>query len=84
MKISKEYARKCDITNEGMNEGYCIQDGVMYIKYEPDMIKHIREVEKENNPDYDSLVSKGILTDDYLLNDYYEAGYYYYTEWECD
>ena len=37
------YARKCDITGEGMNEGYCIQDGLMYIKYEKDMIKHIRE-----------------------------------------
>ena len=27
------FARKCDITGEGMNDGYCIQDGEMYIKY---------------------------------------------------
>ena len=46
MNKSKKYARKCDVTGEGMNEGYCIQDGLMYIKYEKDMIKHIREVEK--------------------------------------
>ena len=43
MKTIIKYARKCDITNEGMNEGYCIQDGLMYIKYEEDMIKHLRK-----------------------------------------
>ena len=73
------YARQCDITKEGMNEGYCIQDGLMYIKYEKDMIRHLREVEREGNPAYD----KG-LSDDFLLNDYYNADYYYWTEWECE
>ena len=73
------YARQCDVTEEGMNEGYCIQDGLMYIKYEKDMIKHLREVEREDNPAYD----KG-LSDDFLLNDYYEADYYYWTAWECE
>jgi len=28
----KLYARQCDVTGEGMNEGYYIQDGLMYIK----------------------------------------------------
>ena len=56
----------------------------MYIKYEKDMIKHIREVEKEGNLEYDKDVSEGRLTDDFLLNDYYEADYYYWTEWECE
>ena len=78
------YARKCDITGEGMNEGYCIQDGLMYIKYEKDMIKHIREVEKEGNLEYDKDISEGRLTDDFLLNDYYNSEYYYWTEWECE
>ena len=78
------YARQCDITGEGMNEGYCIQDGLMYIKYEKDMIKHIREVEKEGNLEYDKDISEGRLTDDFLLNDYYNADYYYWTEWECE
>jgi hypothetical protein len=77
-----KYARKCDITNEPMNEGYCIQDGVMYIKYEDDFIKHLRDVEKEDNSEYDKDVSEGRLTDDCLINDYYEADYYYWTEWE--
>jgi len=78
------YARQCDITGEGMNDGYCIGDGLMYIKYEKDMIKHIREVEKEGNLDYDKDVSEGRLTDDWLIEDYYKADYYYWTEWECE
>tara|TARA_R110000823_G_scaffold300650_1_gene421468 strand:+ start:193 stop:501 length:309 start_codon:yes stop_codon:yes gene_type:complete len=76
------YARQCDITSEGMNEGYCIEDGLMYIKYEKDMIKHLREVEKKGNLEYDKDVSEGRLTDDWLIEDYYKADYYYWTEWE--
>ena len=76
------YARQCDITGEGMNEGYCIEDGLMYIKYEKDMIKHLREVEKKGNLEYDKDVSEGRLTDDWLIEDYYKADYYYWTEWE--
>tara|TARA_R100001369_G_scaffold1371_1_gene4757 strand:- start:1582 stop:2106 length:525 start_codon:yes stop_codon:yes gene_type:complete len=79
----KLHPRRCCITGEGMDSGYLINDGEMYIKYESDMIKHIREVEKKGNPDYDVLVSEGSLTDDFLLHDYYEHEYYYYTDWEC-
>jgi len=86
MKTTKRilWSRQCDITGEGMNEGYCIQDGLMYIKHDKDMINHIREVERKHNPEYDILVSKGEITDDSLLNDYCEADYYYWTEWELD
>ena len=70
------YARQCDITGEGMNEGYCIQDGLMYIKYEKDMIKHIRELDVE--------LSLRTPLDEELLNVYYYDDYYYWTEWECE
>ena len=40
-------------------------------KEKSDMIAHLRGLEKE-----------GRLTDDYLLNDYYNSGYYYWTEWD--
>ena len=70
-----KYARACDITGEGMNEGYCIGDGHMYIKYEVDLIKHIRDAEKEGSTEYTAD-----MTDEFLLNDYYNADYY--TEWE--
>ena len=81
MKKTELFARVCDITKKGMNEGFCIGDGAMYIKDEVNMIKHLREVEKEGNPDYDEDVSEGRLTDDYLLNEYYNAEYYYFTDW---
>ena len=77
------HPRKCDITGEGMDSGYLIGEGAMYIKYESDMIKHLREVEKSGNPDYDALVKEGRLTDEFLLEDYYKNDYYYYTDWEC-
>ena len=60
------FARQCDITGEGMNEGYCIQDGLMYIKHKKDMIKHLRGVENV-------VVHK--LTDDNLMSAYYVADY---------
>ena len=70
------YARQCDITGEGMNEGYCIQDGHIYIKYVEDMIKHLRE--------FDVELSLRTPLDEELLNVYYDDDYYYWTEWECE
>ena len=70
------YARQCNITGEGMNEGYCIQDGLMYIKYVEDMIKHLRELDVE--------LSLRTPLDEELLNVYYDDDYYYWTEWECE
>jgi len=43
IKEGTKFARKCDITGEGMNEGYCILDGQMYIKGDFAMLKHITE-----------------------------------------
>jgi len=33
------YARKCDITGEGMNEGWVANDGEMHFKYEADALQ---------------------------------------------
>ncbi len=44
MSTTEKYARVCNITNKGMNEGFCIEDGHMYIKNKSDMIKHIKSV----------------------------------------
>ena len=81
-----KYARKCDVTGEGMNEGYCLMDGEMHIKYKEDLIEHLRDVE-ELNPENDFKDISEVhfrLTDDFLLSDYYESEYYYWTEWECE
>lgn len=63
-----KYPRKCDITNKGMNKGFCIGDGQMYIKTRADMIRHIAK-----ETDYKSLNE--------AFNDEY---YYYTTWEELD
>lgn len=46
----KKYARQCDITGQGMNAGFCIGDGAMYIKSEKHMSEHIT-----NDTEYASM-----------------------------
>ena len=74
------WARKCDITGEGMNEGYLIEDGFMYIKYDKDMIKHLRKVDEDEIIDKNTHYYK--KSNDELYEEYYENDYYYWTEWE--
>ena len=81
MKTIIKYARKCDITGEGMNEGYCIGDGLMYIKYEKDMIKHLREMDfcfedEEGNP-----IDVNSFSDSELMEWSYNDEYHYWTDW---
>lgn len=72
------YARKCDVTGEGMDEGYCIEDGFMYIKYKKDMIKHLYDIFKSEYPNIDI----NTISEEYLENKYCEEeDYYYWTEW---
>ena len=59
IKGSRVFARKCDITGVGMNTGFCIQDGLMYIKNLDDLNNHIKNV-----TDYKT-------TSDAYNNDYY-------------
>ena len=46
----KRYARQCDVTGEGMNDGYVICDGAMYIKYTKHLSEHIT-----NDTDYKTV-----------------------------
>ena len=39
----KKYARQCSITGEGMNDGWVINDGEMYLKYENDVFLWAKE-----------------------------------------
>ena len=66
----KKYARQCSITGEGMNEGYVYYDGEMYFKYEKDFILFLRY----QNEIWD-------LSDEFILNESYDNGEYYWTEW---
>ncbi len=40
----EKFARKCDVTNQLMNEGWVIGDGAMYIKNESDALKKAIEM----------------------------------------
>ena len=69
-----KYARRCDITGEGMNEGYIVDEGMMHVKYEKDLIALIRSWGVDENNE---------LSDDFILSESYENEEYYWTEWEC-
>ena len=74
--------RICSITKEEMSEGFVILGGEMYIKYEKDLVKHLRIIEREDNQDYDQDIAEGRLSDEWIKNDYYNADYYYWTHFE--
>lgn len=38
-----KFVNQCDITGEGMNEGWIVGEGDMYIKYESDAIKYCKD-----------------------------------------
>jgi hypothetical protein len=70
-----KYAKQCSITGEGMNEGYVYYDGEMYFKYEKDFVMFLKY---QNEPIEDIWD----LSDEFILNESYDNGEYYYTEWE--
>ena len=41
METPIKYARTCDVTGEGMNQGWCFEDGDHYCKYKRDVIDYI-------------------------------------------
>lgn len=75
----EKFARKCDVTGEGMDEGYCVQDGDFYIKYKKDLIEHLRKLDWEDENGYKS---KDVEDDDELMDFFTEQEYYYWTQWE--
>lgn len=64
---TKKFARLDSFTGQGMNKGYCINDGALYIEDHTSMLKHIT-----NDTEYDTI------------EEAYEDGYYYYTEWDVE
>ena len=75
------FARQCDATGKGMNEGYCFLEGEMYFSEEKYLIAHLRGLEWE---DCNGENSKDIESDSDLLEFFYDEDVYYYTEWEQD
>lgn len=69
----KKFARKCDVTGRGMNEGYVLWDGEMYAIDEASLLKLLRE---NGDEEYNNA------KDEFILSDAYYNDAYYYTEWE--
>jgi hypothetical protein len=67
----ERYARKCDATGRGMNEGFVVGDGELYFSEEQHLIDWLR-----------SLGGMEGLSDEFILKESYEQDEYYYTEWE--
>ena len=81
----EKFARRCDATGKGINEGYCFGDGELYFATKEDFIAHLKTLNWEN---CDGVNSSTITDDDELLDFFFNEEQYYYTEWnveqECD
>jgi len=66
------YARRCEISGEGMNEGYLV-GGCTTIKYRSDLLKFICSVSGD---------WKEGFSDEEVLNESYGLGNWFYTTWE--
>jgi hypothetical protein len=67
----KTYARHCDITGQGMNEGWCWGDGMFYTATEEVTIKELRKEHPQQVH----------LTDDDILEWAYDEEILYWTTW---
>jgi hypothetical protein len=79
MENEERYARRCDVTGMGMNEGYVIVDGDMYIASKEDLLIHLRGLDYED-ADGNQVNELG-LSDSDLMEFFYSEEYYYWTEW---
>jgi hypothetical protein len=77
---TKKYARRCDITGLGMNEGYCIRNGEMYIHSKEDLLEHLRGLHWEDADG--QMVNELELDDDSYIEYFYNEEYLDWTEWE--
>jgi len=74
MKDETKYARKCDVTGKGMNEGFYLECIGVYLANEKDLIKQLREKEFSGD-DYVGM------SDEDMKELAYEEGVYYWTDW---
>jgi hypothetical protein len=74
-----KFARRCDATNNGMNEGYCFGDGELYFSTREHLLAHLRTIEWE---DSNGDLSTDITDDEELLGFFYDEEMYYFTAWE--
>jgi hypothetical protein len=74
-----KFARICDATNNGMNEGYVFGDGEMYFSTAEHLLAHLRTIEWV---DCNGKLSTNCTNGAELLDFFYNEEMYYYTQWE--
>jgi hypothetical protein len=75
----EKFARRCDATGCGMNEGFVIGDGEMYLSTTDLLLSHLRQLDYL---DSNNVSSSTIEDDQELMDFFYNDEYYYFTEWE--
>lgn len=70
----EKFARRCDATGRGMNEGYVVGAGDLYFSEKEHLVEWLKGVAKEESLNFE--------TDSVMMEHYYEEELYYYTEWD--
>lgn len=81
METPINYARTCDVTGEGMNMGWCFNDGDYYCKYKKDAINYIKTLISISDIGGWKYVDVSDLTDDVLLQIMEEEQMGYWSDW---
>jgi len=74
-----KFARRCDATNNGINEGFCFGDGEMYFSTRAHLLEHLRTIEWVNCK---GKLSTDCNDDEELLDFFFDEEMYYHTQWE--
>lgn len=76
----EKFARKCDKTGKGMNQGFCVGDGEFYFSEEKFLIEWLRT--------QDFVTAEGKKANSFSDEDLKEWAYndevYYWTEWNVE
>jgi hypothetical protein len=76
----EKFARRCNATGKGINEGYVVGDGELYFSEKEHVLSHLKTIETWDGVPTEDLCQ----SDEELLKFFYEEGYYYWTTWEVD
>ena len=75
-----KYARRCDATGRGMNEGYVFGDGdTLYFSTKELLIEFMKTLDWEDD---DGNRSQDLTDDEDIMEYFYNEDAYYYTEWD--
>lgn len=80
----EKFARRCDATGRGINEGWVWGEGTYYTSTKENTIAELRSDIQDGAYDFDGLGAEALLklSDDELLQYAYDNDVLYYTEWE--